>query len=65
MLEAAGVDGGASGEVAMAKKTQEMVFAWEKNWAIIRPSNYLGGGFFPPICKICSKKIGSIPQGSS
>ena len=61
MLEAAGVDGGASGEVAMAKKTQEMVFAWEKNWAIIRPSNYLGGA----ICKICSKKIGSIPQGSS
>ena len=30
VLEAAGVDGGASGEVAMAKKTQEMVFAWEK-----------------------------------
>ena len=30
MLEAAGVDGGASGEVAMAKKTQEMVIRGKK-----------------------------------
>lgn len=38
VLEAAGVDGGASGEVAMAKKTQEKnPFFCNENWLVVQP----------------------------